>query len=160
MRPLYIFDLDGTLALIEHRRHFVENGNKQWPEFFKACVDDKPNWPVINLLKSLRKSGAEIWVWSGRSNEVELETQEWLHKHGIFKTIPLTSWEPFKTPWTLLMRKAGDHQPDHTLKFGWLANLEPPERNRLCAVFDDRDRIVKMWRDNGIVCFQVAPGNF
>ena len=23
MKPLYIFDLDGTLALIDHRRHFV-----------------------------------------------------------------------------------------------------------------------------------------
>jgi len=24
MRPLYIFDLDGTLALIEHRRHLLD----------------------------------------------------------------------------------------------------------------------------------------
>ena len=24
MRPLYIFDLDGTLALIEHRLHFIQ----------------------------------------------------------------------------------------------------------------------------------------
>lgn len=160
MRPIYIFDLDGTLALIEHRRHFVENGNRQWPEFFKACVHDEPNWPVINVLKRLRKSGAEIWVWSGRSDEVEPETQEWLWKYGIFKTIPLTSWEPFKTPWTLLMRKAGDYTPDHQLKFGWLADLEPPERNRITAVFDDRDRLVKMWREAGIPCFQVAPGAF
>ena len=26
-RPLYIFDLDGTLALIKHRRHFVERAH-------------------------------------------------------------------------------------------------------------------------------------
>jgi len=28
------------------------------------------------------------------------------------------------------------------------------------VVFDDRDRVVKMWRENGIRCFQVAEGNF
>lgn len=26
--------------------------------------------------------------------------------------------------------------------------------------FDDRDRVVKMWRDAGIPCAQVAPGDF
>jgi hypothetical protein len=28
------------------------------------------------------------------------------------------------------------------------------------CTFDDRDKVVKMWRDNGIICFQVAPGDF
>jgi len=27
-------------------------------------------------------------------------------------------------------------------------------------VFDDRDKVVNMWRENGIPCLQVAPGNF
>ena len=26
--------------------------------------------------------------------------------------------------------------------------------------FDDRDKVVQMWRDNGITCFQVNYGNF
>jgi hypothetical protein len=26
--------------------------------------------------------------------------------------------------------------------------------------FDDRARVVKMWRDNGVPCCQVAPGDF
>lgn len=29
----------------------------------------------------------------------------------------------------------------------------------LCA-YDDRDRVVVMWRAEGIPCFQVAPGDF
>lgn len=160
MKPLYIFDLDGTLALIEHRRHFVEGKNKDWPSFFRACVDDKPNMPVIRTLKSLRKAGAEIWIWSGRSDEVRAETEQWLYDHGILKTTMLLHWEPFAAPEVLLMREAGDHQPDVNLKYGWLANLEPPERSRLTAVFDDRARVVKMWRDAGVPCFQVAPGEF
>ena len=37
-----IFDLDGTLADIRHRRPLVENGNNNWDEFFKQCVNDIP----------------------------------------------------------------------------------------------------------------------
>ena len=45
MKPLYIFDLDGTLALIKHRRHFVEREphHQDWERFYAACVDDGPN---------------------------------------------------------------------------------------------------------------------
>lgn len=160
MKPLYIFDLDGTLALIEHRRHFVEGPKKDWPAFFAACVDDKPNMPVIRTLQSLRKSGAEIWVWSGRSDEVRAETEQWLFDHGVFKEVPLLTWSPFAAPEMFRMRKAGDHQMDVALKRGWLSEIEPPEYARLTAVFDDRASVVKMWRDAGVPCFQVAPGDF
>lgn len=153
-KPLYIFDLDGTLALIQHRRHFVEGSIKDWPSFFAACVDDLPNLPVIKTLQTLRKN-AEIWVWSARSDEVKRQTIEWLHKHGIFHPY----WNPFDAPEKLLMRKAGDHQPDEKLKATWLSEIEPPEYKRLTAVFDDRDRVVAMWRAAGIPCFQVAQGD-
>ena len=155
MRPLYIFDLDGTLALIEHRRHFVEGKKKDWPAFFAACVDDEPNWPVIHAFKAIRKS-AEVWIWSGRSDEVREQTRAWLHRFGLIHSF----WNPMRAPEAFMMRKAGDHQMDVTLKAGWLADLEPPERNRLTAVFDDRDSVVAMWRSHGVPCFQVAPGDF
>jgi len=161
MKPLYIFDLDGTLALIEHRRHFVEGPKKDWPAFFAACVDDKPNWPVIRTLHALRQAGAEIWIWSGRSDEVRSQTVEWLCKHKCFgwPTNTLPAW-PFGAPERFRMRKAGDHQPDTQLKGSWIAEIEPPEWDRLTAVFDDRASVVQMWRDAGVTCFQVAPGDF
>ena len=58
MRPLYIFDLDGTLALTEHRQHILDNKDDQqrWQKFFAACVDDHPNLPVIQTLKTLRRA--------------------------------------------------------------------------------------------------------
>jgi len=157
MSPIYIFDLDGTLALIEHRRHFVQKPERDWRGFFAACVNDEPNKPVIDVFKSLSKWGAECWIWSGRSDEVRKETIIWLKKHDL---LPWTFPTPFHTPERLMMRPAGDHQPDDKLKYGWLADLEPPERKRVTAVFDDRDRLVKMWREAGVPCFQVAPGNF
>ena len=156
MTPLYIFDLDGTLALIDHRLHHVQSQPKNWRAFFAACVDDKPNLPVLETLNRLRKGGAEIWVWSGRSDEVREETIAWLHRQGVFHSY----WNPFRAPEMLRMRKAGDYRDDTVVKREWAGEIEPPEWNRLTATFDDRDRVVAMWRDLGITCFQVAAGDF
>lgn len=186
MRPLYIFDLDGTLALIDHRRHMVERPSRgcsmcggknprncvecadldagwkaDWTAFFAACVDDRPNVPVIQTLQSLRRGGAEVWIWSGRSDEVRTQTVKWLCEHGCFgpgiNTLP--AW-PFGAPERFRMRPAGDFTADVDLKRGWLAAMEPPEFDRLAAVFDDRQSVVDMWRGAGVTCFQVAPGDF
>lgn len=58
------------------------------------------------------------------------------------------------------MRKAGDYRDDVVVKSEWLSQIEPPEYKRLTAVFDDRARVVQMWRDAGVPCFQVAAGEF
>jgi len=52
---IYIFDLDGTIALIDHRRHLLETDEDpdKWDKFFDACVDDVPNIPVIFVMQEL-----------------------------------------------------------------------------------------------------------
>jgi hypothetical protein len=49
--------------------------------------------------------------------------------------------------------------PDDQLKKRWLDQLFPKKEEILC-VFDDRDKVVRMWRDNGLTCLQVGEGNF
>lgn len=139
-----IFDLDGTLADVAHRRHLVQGGRRDWPAFFLACVDDRPIEPVIAMHRLLTASGARVEIWSGRSDEVREETEAWLAAH-IGPGVTVTR-----------MRREGDTQPDDKLKESWL--LE--ERRRPDLVFDDRDKVVAMWRRHGIRCAQVAPGNF
>lgn len=156
MKPLYIFDLDGTLADAEHRIHHISGETKDWRAFFAACSDDKPITAAIKTLHALRKGGAEVWVWTGRSDEVRAETVAWLHKHGVYHAF----WNPMRAHEALLMRKAGDYRADHVIKSEWLSLLDPPERKRLTAVFEDRSRVVAMWREYGVPCFQVAPGDF
>jgi phosphoglycolate phosphatase-like HAD superfamily hydrolase len=158
MKPVYIFDLDGTLALCEHRLAHIQTEPKDWPAFYAACVDDKPNTAVIRTLQQLRSSGAEIWVWTGRSDEVKLQTIDWLMRYGCLDH-RMTRWWPNNGE-RFRMRKAGDHRPDHELKAEWLSEIEPPEYRRITAAFEDRDRVVAMWRDANIPCFQVAPGTF
>lgn len=154
-KPLYIFDLDGTLALIEHRLHHIQGPRKDWRAFFAAVKDDVLNAPVVRTMQTLRDAGAEIWIWSGRSDECQAGTKDWLAKHCGVRFGGL-----FKAPEAFRMRKAGDYRDDVVVKREWLAEIEPPEWRRLTAVFDDRARVVQMWRDAGVPCFQVAPGEF
>jgi hypothetical protein len=145
---IVIFDLDGTIALIDHRRHFVAGKSQvtdeDWRNFFAACVDDEPNLPVITTLRALHYQGYEIVILSGRSSEVRSETVAWLKKHQI----------PYHG---LYMRLAGDHKPDEKLKEEL---LEKFTKETILCVFDDRQKVVDMWRSKGITCFQVAPGDF
>ena len=145
---IVLFDLDGTLALIDHRRHFVEKIDKadaDWRAFYAACVDDVPNAAVVAAFHALGIHH-ERWIVSGRSDEVKAETEAWLHRNGI-------------KPERMLMRSARDHQPDTKLKKAWLGDGTIPKDEVLC-VFDDRDSVVAMWRAEGLTCFQVAPGHF
>lgn len=160
MKPLYIFDLDGTLADAEHRIHFIQGEKKDWRAFFAACVDDTPIQKTLDTLHALRRGGAEIWIWTGRSDEVRPQTVEWLCKHGVYGKTSTLPWWPLAAPERIMMRKFGDFRPDTVLKREWLSELEPPEYNRLTAVFEDRASVVQMWRDAGVTCFQVAPGEF
>lgn len=154
MKPLYIFDLDGTLALIDHRRSVIldKEDKHRWERFYQLCDKDSPNLPVIQTMERLRHAGAEVWFFSGRSSEVREKTIEWLAEHTSFMTFDLDE--------ILVMRDIGDSTPDDVLKKRWLDDMLIDDRKRLVAVFDDRDRVVKMWRDNGVMCFQVAEGDF
>jgi beta-phosphoglucomutase-like phosphatase (HAD superfamily) len=148
--PLVIFDLDGTLADASHRRHLVGDGlRKDWDAFYDACDADRPKWPIIAMACMLREQGAELWLWSGRSDRVRQKTEAWLQLYdlrGHFTDIR--------------MRPDGDYTPDDALKMGWFSKLRWEDRYRLLAVFDDRDRMVRAWRDRGVTCLQVADGNF
>lgn len=157
MKNIFIFDLDGTIALNHHRQHFVDGENQNLDAFFKACVDDEPNWPVIYTLLHLRKT-SEIWIWSGRSEDVRQETLDWLMNHGVIDNRQYRFWH--KNPNRFLMRPSGDFTADDVLKKKWLDSLNHIERRNLIGVFDDRNKVVKMWRDNGVACFQVAVGDF
>lgn len=154
MRPLYIFDLDGTLSLTEHRVHMLHTGRRDgsaWRNFYAACHLDPPNIPVIKTMEKLRHH-ADVWIFSGRSDEVWHKTVRWLEEHTSFREDDLVD--------VLTMRLAGDNTEDDRLKKSWYDNMLDIDRQRLVATFDDRDRVVNMWRSQGVTCFQVAPGNF
>ena len=150
MKKTVIFDLDGTLALIDKRRALAAkaNGKINWKTFFAPdnIQLDEPNVPVIEMAKVLKAQGHSVVIFSGRDSISRTETIAWLNQFDV----------PFDV---LKMRPEGSFTPDDVLKQDWLDQLFPDKSDVLC-IFDDRDKVVKMWRSNGIACFQVAPGDF
>lgn len=150
MQKTVIFDLDGTLAIIDKRRALAvkPNGKMDWKTFFapENIQLDEPNQPVIESFKAMKAAGFRVGIFSGRDNISMAETIEWLEAHGI-------------EPDFLRMRKNGSFTPDDVLKKLWLDDLIADGHDVMCA-FDDRQKVVDMWRNNGLTCMQVAPGNF
>lgn len=149
MKPLYIFDLDGTLANCEHRRHFVTGKKKDWRSFYESCGMDTIVSQVASIAYALFNSGNELWLFSARDEMVIARTNGWLSENDLDHLFN-----------RMLFRKEGDSTPDERLKESWLASMKPEDRTRLVAVFDDRKKVVDMWRRNGVFCFQVDEGIF
>lgn len=181
---MIIFDLDGTLADCEHRRHFVdksyltcggecsefkrclsclrklENDQPDWKAFYEACDQDKPIKQTIGLFRTLCfKERKEIEIWSGRCESTRDKTMSWLYEYifGYF--------EPCK----VRMRPIGDSTPDDVLKERWLdeylqtmypqldpnapSGTEYSRKDPIEFVFDDRPKVIRMWRRRGIFIF-------
>lgn len=149
-----ICDIDGTVAEISHRLHFIQGKKKYYDAFFQACVGDEPIFPIINLLAALSFCGYSIIFVSGRSDIVREQTIEWLNRFLTFKN------------YRLIMRRAGDTRPDEIVKEEMLLEIkngfirEGFFNNKIVLVLDDRKKVVDMWRRNGLTCLQVAEGNF
>jgi len=153
MNKTVIFDLDGTLALIDERRKIStkSNGKMDWDTFFDPDnIDlDLPNWPVIKTLRLFKDNGFTIVIFSGRSKATKEATRDWLNRFDV----------PFDVLKMRPTSKEFKFMRDDDLKEGWLNELFPDKQD-IFAVFDDRNKVVEMWRRNGITCFQVADGNF
>ncbi len=144
----WIFDLDGTLADGEHRIHHIKKEPKDWRTYFSLCYKDQPIEHMVKLARELWSPnyGGAVLVVSGRSDEVRVETIEWLDTHQV----------PYDR---LYMRRAGDYRPDNILKIEMLEQIRADGFEPIMA-FDDRARVVQAWRAAGIPCAQVAEGDF
>lgn len=142
----YIFDIDGTLADLSHRLPHIQKEPKDWDAFFGAVADDAPIPHIIRLAIDIALAGVAIVYISGRSDQCRNETEAWLWRHALPRG-------------EVYMRKAGDHRPDHQVKVELLAKLQT-QGYRPVMAFDDRNSVVKMWRELGIPCAQVAEGDF
>ena len=151
MKKTVIFDLDGTLALIDKRRALAtKDGKMDWDVFFSAdnIKLDVPNTPVIKMAQMLDSQGFNIVILSGRSKVSYRTTRQWLIQNDV----------PFDD---LHMRPTSDdwhYMKDSDLKQIWLDTVV--DKDDVFAVFDDRNQVVDMWRKNGLTTFQVADGNF
>jgi FMN phosphatase YigB (HAD superfamily) len=147
---LVVFDLDGTLADCEHRRHYFDQTPCDWESFHREAYRDEPIAPMVDLFDKFLGLGDTVLICTGRPlfpHPRGETTQLWLEKHRIFPT-------------EVFHRDTGDYRPDDVIKQEMLAKIIEKYGSIPDIVFEDRKRVVDMWRRNGIFCCQVADGNF
>lgn len=135
-----IFDIDGTIAIRDK-----EPGGRG-PFDWDRVGEDTPNEPVMFVAKMLAFAATvagdiNIVFFSGRDERAKYPTEEWLEEH-------------FRYSYHLMMRSEGDNRPDYVVKREMLNRAQLIYD--IVAVFDDRNQVVDMWRDNDITCFQVC----
>lgn len=146
VRPIAIFDLDGTLCNIDHRLGAISEEPKDWDRFYEACSFDKPLWTMIALLRQFEPTHY-IAIWTGRSAQVREKTEYWLARHVV----------PYDE---LQMRRSDDRRPDYILKKEWLESCSKHYYRRIHFVVEDRARVARMYREHQIMVLQCADGEF
>ena len=142
-----IVDLDGTLANIDHRRHFVESKPKDWKGFFSIIEDDTVNNWCRDLIKRYYLDDDYIvYLLTGRPERYRWQSLQWLK----YNKVPSDY---------LFMRNNEDYRSDYVVKREIYKEHIEPYCN-VMFVIDDRDSVVKMWRELGLTCLQCAKGDF
>jgi phosphoglycolate phosphatase-like HAD superfamily hydrolase len=119
-----VFDLDGVLADVSHRRHFIE-GRRDWPAFFAAAADDSPLPTGLDLARAAHGKGLDVVYLSGRPEHLRTVTVAWLRQHGAPEG-------------QLLLRPERDRSPATGLKLRLLRRLAR-EAKVVFFVDDDSD---------------------
>lgn len=149
-RQALMIDIDGTVALARHRNIYDES----------RVFTDEVNTPVVEAIKVmytglgviLAASCKELPILlflSGRTDSCRESTTAWLvEKLGLSDD-----------QYELHMRKSGDRRKDAIVKEEIYRDKIEPRFDVFC-VFDDRNQVVAKWRELGLLCLQVADGDF
>ena len=131
-----ICDIDGTLAKMSDRK----------PYDWMRVGEDSLVEPVRFMLQCANDLSVKIIVVSGRDAVCRDLTVNWLLANGV----------PFDE---LYMRPEGNNEKDVIIKRR-IFDEKLRDRFTIKFVLDDRNQVVEMWRGLGLLCCQVADGNF
>ena len=147
-KKIVICDIDGTIANIDHRVHHLKNKPVDWDAFYGDMDKDKPIETVLQLIGTL-SNFYDIVFATCRSERERNETLRWLKRY--YKELTFAE--------DLILREADDPRSDTIVKLERVAahNISPKE---VFLVLEDRNKMVKAWRDAGYTCLQVAEGDF
>lgn len=139
-----IIDLDGTLAETEHRRRMLKE-TQNWRLFKQNMALDTVNLWCREIIEQF-KHKYKIVIATGRSEESRSITEKWLRDNTIHYD-------------ALFFRKRDDFRDDTIVKKE-IYQRKIKEKYTTLFVVDDRKKVVKMWRDEGLVCLHCDWGDF
>ena len=153
MKNFIIFDIDGTLADISHRLHFIQGEKKDWEGFYGAMDKDQPIYEMTLLLRlliltTMTDTEYKVVFVTGRPEKYREKTMKWLDNIVHIENLNER----------LFMRKDGDHRQDYVVKREIVEKLR--EQGSIRMAFEDRDQVVQMYRSLGIRCLQVVDGDY
>ena len=144
LKKCFVFDLDGTICDVRHRRQYVATKPRNWDAWNAGLINDTPNVAVQKVFQALRNDqDIELIIVSGRSDDYKEQTIKWLTDNEIFYD-------------EIYMRKYKDHRDDAVVKNEIADEIE--KTHKILGVFDDRQRVVNMWIERGIWVFDVGQG--
>jgi len=98
------------------------------------------------MVRKYHNDRYSIILLSGRDAVCRPETEKWLVDHKV----------PYDA---LYMRSEGNCDADHDTKERLFWEYVAP-RYDVKFILDDRNQVVDRWREMGMKCLQVAPGDF
>lgn len=140
-----IVDIDGTIADLSHRLHYLEEKPKNYDAFYDEVDKDLPIEKVIDIVRHLSEKYF-IVITSGRTNKTCDKTINWLSRNGVpYDALLMKQWYFIQT----------DIEAKKSIYEKCLAN-----KNIIMSI-DDRPSIVELWRSFGIFTIDVNQrGNF
>lgn len=147
-----IVDIDGTVADLSHRLHFIEGKYGQpklWDEFYAAVGMDEPIHEMVDLVKLLQHTYDIVFV-TGRPERTRDASVAWIKKH---------IYDDYRVMPVLYMRKDRDYRSDNIVKKELYDRYIKPTHD-VAFVLEDRSSVVRMWRAEGLRVLQVAEGDF
>jgi predicted kinase len=167
-----LVDIDGTLADGTHRQQYVSTvcrhcqgcakyealggeprvclfclgtgtQKKDWKSYHDKAHLDLPVKAVIEWTRMLYDHDYYVCIVSGRGLEGADTTVDWLTKHNVQYH-------------RIFMRNAGDNREDSIIKKEILDKITP--NIDVAFAVDDRPRVIRMWRENGVTVYDVGKG--
>jgi len=129
-----IFDIDGTLASVKHRDHFVESpGGKDWSSFHGHMAQDNPVPEMVAAAKAHKAAGDKIIIVSLRPERYMSSVDDWLYEFDI----------PHDE---IHLRPSGDYRRGVDVKRSIYHDLIEP-RYDVVASYDDNPKMAEMWAE-------------
>ena len=132
---IVLFDIDNTLANMDHRLHYLDRGHVDWVEFENEAIYDQPIVETIKMAQACNALGLQVWCWSGRSERIRKVTEVWLKTNAV----------PYQQ---LLLTPVDNKTPMPLVKLRWLDNAPVP-RDRVICAYDDDPNVVNVLRERG-----------
>lgn len=140
MPKAVIFDIDGTIANNDERQKILKDNVHDWQNFFNEMGNDTVNKAISEIYNIIKKTKKyKMLIVTGRPETYRKITEQWL----IWNRVEYDN---------LYMRSENDCRSDVDVKREILQKIR--EQYDVSFVFDDRTSVVKMWREEGLVCFQ------